>query len=242
MKRYSFILALVVAAVLSGCGGGVSPEVKLAAKGPNGAVATATDNMQVSPAGVTVYGKFKIEGVQLDLIDAGIADATKDAAASGYTVLPAGTFYDIFTPPYQCQPSPSQHVPSFLVHADNYDGSEFDQYNSKGAGVKDGVGVIYAAELVISIGTPGSQPPRGQMYVCPDASVLREAVRNGAEHMIIANNDNEYFWLTVYHGNGFYHHLLPKRAAPLSALPPSPAAAGSGNGNPAGVRAIEAVR
>lgn len=237
MKRYSFIFALAVAAILSGCSG-VPSNVKLASKAPNGWVITSSENMQVSPNGATVYGKFKIEGSQLDLIDGGIADATKDAAASGYTVLPAGTFYDIYTPPYQCQPSPVQRVPSFLVHADDYDGSEFDQYNSKGAGVKDGVGVIYAAELVINIGTPGSQPPRGQMYVCPDAAVLREAVRNGAEHMIIANNDNAYFWLTVYHGNGFYHHLLPKRAAPLSASPPSPA----GTGNIAGTIAIEAVR
>lgn len=164
--------------------------------------------------------------------------ASHDTAASGYTVLPAGTFYDIYTSPYPCQPSPVQRVPSFLVHGDTYDGSEFDQYNSEGAGVKDGIGVIFAAELVINIGTPNSQPPRGQMYVCPDASVLREAIRNGAEHMIIANNDNEYFWLTVYHGNGFYHPLLPKRSTPLSAMPPLLA----GNGDPAGAIAIEAVR
>ncbi|MCA1588846.1 MAG: hypothetical protein LC734_00355 [Acidobacteria bacterium] len=77
--------------------------------------------------------------------------------------------------------------------------------------MKDGRGVVFASEMVLSIGTPGSVPEIGQMYVCPDDSTLESAVRHGIEHIVIANNDPGYFTLTYHHANGLFHPLLPKR-------------------------------
>jgi len=206
------------------CGGaGIPGAVKLVAKGPNGAVLISQKVQQVTPKGLTVYGENAISQTQLAAADEGIDQLNEEAFADKFQETKPHTFYDVYTPPYQCQPSPIQRIPSFLVHADPYDGTEFDQYNSKGQGVKDGIGVIYAAEMVLSLGNPGANILRGQMYVCPDLPVFPEAVRNGAEHIHLANypyneknNTDEryrdnyaYYWCTQYHYT-ISHPLLPR--------------------------------
>ncbi len=204
------ILATILLAItFTACGDceNVSDAVCKASKA-GGGVILSTESSQVTPNGVKVRGNSSVSPSQLQLIDAGITGAVADARISGYARDLNYDHFAVYTPPYRCEPSPEQRVPSFLVRADSYDGSEFDQYNSKGVGVKDNIGVVYAAEMVLDLGTNGNE---AQMYVCPDASHLKDAVRHGAEHQIIASNDNDYFNLTWYHGDGFYHPLLPKR-------------------------------
>lgn len=214
-KLFLIIVAVAFAAGFKGCGGGFecpaghSDAVCEAARRGDG-VPTSRSFQQRTPSGAMVYGSAQVSTGQLALIDQGVNGAIADAG--DYTEALSPTLYDVFTPPYECIPSPEQQVPSFVLRADSYDGTEFDQFNENGPRVKDGIGVIFAAELVLSLGTPGSTTRRGQMYVCPDASVLKDAVRHGAEHIIIANNDNAYYEQTWWHGNGFYHPLLPKRA------------------------------
>lgn len=219
-----FALFCVVALTAFKCGGaGVPGAVKLAAKAPNGAVVISQKVQQVTPNGVTIYGEHAISQEQLAGADEGIDRLDVAAKKDGFNDVKPPTFYDIYIPPYACTPSPIQRIPSFLVHADPYDGTEFDQYNSKGVGVKDGIGVIYAAEMILSLGTPGGNILRGQMYVCPDLPVFPEAVRNGGEHIHLANfpyneknNTNEkyrdgyaYYWCTQYHY--IYSHPLLTR-------------------------------
>lgn len=222
MTRRTKILLLLTAlmAVASACGGcpdNVSSDICFAARST--AVQTSTEVQQITPNGTRVAGVFRLNNTQLTSVDSGLAGAFADARTSGYTMALDPGFYTISTPLSKCVPSPEQRVPSFYVRADSYDGTEFDQYNSKGKGIKDGTGVIFAAEMVLSLGTPGSTLNYGWMIACPDQNVIADAVRNGAEHIIIANNDSEYYGITWFHGYGFYHPLLPKREARSNPLP-----------------------
>src|SRR5438046_2013899 len=104
---------------------------------------------------------------QLDLVDAGLDDLMASAVEDGFndSAVKPHSFYEIFTPPYECVPSPEQRIPSFMVGGGTYyDGTEFDQYNTKGdvaryqdpdSGAwivhkKDGRSAVFAAEMVIS--------------------------------------------------------------------------------------------
>lgn len=214
-------------AVISACGGcpdNVSSEICFAARSTG--VPTSDAVQQITPNGTRVAGVFRLNDAQLASVDSGLTGAFNDARISGYNLALEPSFYYISTPLTKCVPSPEQHVPSFYVRADSYDSTEFDQYNSKGKGVKDGTGVIFAAEMVLSLGTPGSTLNYGWMIACPDQNVIADAVRNGAEHIIIANNDSEYYGITWFHGYGFYHPLLPKRDPP-GLLRPAPISQGS---------------
>lgn len=224
MKK--LILILAFAALAFKCEGpaNVPDDVKAAAR--SGGVATSDQVQQRTPAGTLVAGVAALNDRQLAAIDAGMSGAFADARSSGYALALDPAFYKISTPLSKCVLSPVDRVPSFYVRADAYDGTEFDQYNSKGSGVKDGTGVVMAAEMVLSLGTPGSTLEYGWMIACPDENVIAEAARNGAEHIIIANNDGEYYGITWFHGYGFYHPLLPKRDAPAAARP-APIAQGS---------------
>ena len=207
MKR---LIALILALLFAACGDckNVTDAVCDAYKN-GGAIRTSFEHNQTTPQGTAVHGFQSVSDNQLRIIDSGLTGAFNDARISGYSEALNYSRYDIFTAKY-CALSPEQQVPSFLVRADDYDGSEFDQYNSEGGRVRDGIGVVFAAEQVISLGSNGS---KGEMLVCPQESHLANAVRHGAEHIVIANNDPVYFDLTWYHGNGFYHPLLPKRDA-----------------------------
>lgn len=177
---------------------------------PQGSVATSDEKVQTTPKGARVLSKKGVSDKCLELVDLGLSDAFEAAVASGYTnqtPMEFG-FYDILIPNIDCVPSPEQKIPSFLIRADNYDGTEFDQHNPKGVGVKDGIGVTFCAEMVVSLGTPGSSLLRGQMVCCSDESVVRDATRNGAEHIIIAFNDTDYYWETQTHTTKG-HPLLP---------------------------------
>lgn len=218
--------------------------VEKAARNP-GSIIISTAVSQTTPKGARHYGKFRLSDRQLDLIDEGIDALFAAAAADGFRdeARKPYDWFEIYTPPYQCTPSPVSRTPSFLVGAGYYyDGTEYDQYNTKGrlpapqeirapdgSLVKiiiykeDGLSAVYAAEYVRSIGTPGSQPPLAQFYVCPDESVLKLNVQYGGDHAYLANysyseewrksapfDGYAYFNRSLYHGAGIGHPLLPR--------------------------------
>jgi hypothetical protein len=77
---------------------------------------------------------------------------------------------------HTCQPSPESHTPSFLLRADNYDGSIYDQDPSPG------IGRIYAAEYVIADGNVISN----EYVICQsdDEVYTKNVVRFGPEHIL----------------------------------------------------------
>lgn len=206
------------------------------AKQFGGGVAISTKEKQETKAGITTYGSIHLGDAQLAAIDQGFASRAALAVADGHTQALDPHFYDVYTPPYQCPLSPEQKIPSFLIRGDNpWDGSEYDQWNTKGklstpfrengilyTYVRDNVGIVFAAEYVINLGTEGSNINRGQMYVCPNLTpVLPEAVGNGFDHIVLANNGQtysdgfHYFWCSQYHGldslgHDLSHPLLPR--------------------------------
>lgn len=171
----------------------------------NGSVPTSDKFQRQTNTGARILAAKEITTSQIETVDADITAVIKDAIASGYANALDPNGYWIYFPANDCQLSPRDHVPSFEIRADNYDGSEFDQYNPKGQGVKDGIGVVFAAEMVLD----DVSPTHIAIVACPDTP---NAARNGIEHGIIAHNDPEYNNLTIYHGDGFYHPLLPKRS------------------------------
>lgn len=186
------------------------------------------------------FGKFPMSDEQLEAACAGIDDLHAAAREDGFkeTAVKPYWFYEIYTPPYVCIPSPEQRIPSFLVNGGTgYDGSEWDQHNSKGPlapqdvhidqrGLKqiykkDERSAVFAAEMILSIGTPGSTYQTGWMVVCPDLSVVRNAVRHGGDHIFLANfpyteewrnvepyDEYVWFWASLIHGPP--HPLIPR--------------------------------
>lgn len=218
--------------------------IKAAAKFPPGAVPTSSEVQQVSPDGLRHHGYKAMTDAQLRLADRGVAELNEAAKADGFRPeanKPANGFL-ISTPPLPCAPSPVSRTPSFVVNGGVfYDGTIYDQYNTKGKYPTpivrqsdgellyykpDNVSVIFAAEMVLGF---GNDPPRDAfvwLYVCPDNSVIANAVKHGGEHAFLATFPyiekhrergpyDGYAWFnaTVYHGPG--HPLLPRPASAL---------------------------
>lgn len=163
------------------------------------------DKRQLTPQGILVYSVKGLSDQQLDLIDKGATKAFEDAAESGYKSFLRHQLYTVYIPRAACSPAPLSGIPAFLVRADVYDGTDLDQLNPLGTGIKDGIGVIYAAEMVLNFG-----PVRGELVVCADTAILENAVRFGVEHIVIARNDLKYFLETRFHADAS-HPLLPKK-------------------------------
>lgn len=214
---YKFLIIFIFAVFSLACGGGGNSQ-KITdvdwSHVPQGAVKESKECSQATPLGAKVFSKNCTSDEFLRLADEGISDALRDAAVSGYTSdarSNVNSFYEVYIPVSPCVRGDSGGV-GFAIRADVYDGTDYDKYNPKGVKVKDGIGVILAAEMVRSVGTPPSRPPIGQLFACEDLSQAKEAVRNGVEHIKTANEDSDYFNATWYHGNGVGHPFLPKRA------------------------------
>lgn len=185
-------------------------------------VTTSRDVSQKTPKGAIVYSKSGVTTNDLADVDAGLDKAFADGILSGW--VDNGTaynysLYNIYIPVEPCIPSPKWGTPTFKLRADNYDGTIYDQYNSKGElpkeqqteyikYVRDGVGIILAAELVLQFGTTGDKPTPASFIVCQ--GVLKDGSRYGAEHNIIRQYDPVYFQQTQTHTT-IPHPLLPKR-------------------------------
>ena len=164
-------------------------------------VALSSKVVQSTPKGAQVHSETGVTEEQLVAIDKGLTTAFTNGRASGWEDNGKAfnySLYKIMIPTNPCTLSPESSTPSFLVRGDNYDGSVYDQYNSKGElpkseqngfdkYVKDGVGMLYASEMVISMNAFDSSPPTYSSFVvCPDMSVLSNGVNYGAEHAIIS--------------------------------------------------------
>lgn len=199
--------------------------VEEAARQQNGYVALTTKVVQTTDDGATVYSHSGLNIRQLSLIDAAITelylDTLEDGFKSGKTVL--ANEVEVYTPPYICPLSPEGRIPSFLVNSGkSYDGSQYDQYNPKGYGVKDGMSVIYAAEQVLSYGGGLSKT---KIYICPDEGTIKEATKHGLEHVFLKRypyteenratfpyDGSTYFNCSVNHSSGIIiHPLLPRK-------------------------------
>jgi hypothetical protein len=209
-KLHPYIFAVCVL-LLAACPFGrdkVEDAIEKAAKNP-GQVLLSYEVRQTTPKGAVHIGKYPLSDRQLRLIDEGIAELFASAAEDGFNekAVKPSSWFQVFTPPYQCRPSPVTRTPGFLVGAGwIYDGTDYDQYNTKGrlprpvevrdangnliktlVYKEDGYSAVFASEFVISIGTPESSPPAAQFYVCPDEPVLKAAVRHGGDHAFAGN-------------------------------------------------------
>lgn len=163
-------------------------------------------NTNKTALGIEVLSNGATQDV-FDAIDRGWTQVKADAIASGYTEHLDPTLYRVYVHP-TCVPSPEQQIPSFLIRADNYDGTDFDQFNPQGKGVKDGKGMVYAAELVANNGVqPFSNEP-ASIVICP--GVAENAARYGFEHILALYNDDTYYNATATHANGAGHPILPQ--------------------------------
>jgi hypothetical protein len=231
MNKTLLIITLVLsfAALAKDCKdgntGNIPDAIKAAAKYPPGSVPLHYDNNQTTPKGARVRGKNALSPQQLALVDAGIDALMAAKTADGFLdkASKPHSFFEIFTPPLPCIPSPETRTPSFVINGgQGYDGTIYDYYNPKGQGVPDGISVIFAAEMVLSLGTPRSVPNWGRMYVCPDAAVLANGVRHGGDHIFLANfpytadwhqtgrDGYSYFNRSINHSGGIGHPLLPR--------------------------------
>lgn len=192
------ILTLITIALLYSCGN--NPPGNAPASVTE--VHTTRSVTQKTASDVAVVSKAGVSAEVLNGVEQGWQQAKADAKASGYTRKLDGSDYTVLIPDEPCQPSPEQQIPSFKVRADNYDGSQYDLNNPLGQGVKDGVGIIWAAEMVAGYGETG----RAEGYVCPD--LAENGTDYFAEHVLVKWNDLAYFDLTATHTTGG-HPILP---------------------------------
>jgi hypothetical protein len=232
-----------------GSGGGgtsasVPPAVKRVWEASSKSVPAADDVQQRTGQGVTIYSRAGLTPQHLTDADAALDELFKDveAAYPGQTLPIALGFgnYDIYEPDHDCILSPESRTPSFYVRDGRlqYDGGIYDQYNSRGPGVKDGASVVLAPERVWGMTTTGSTTegsptPRAKFLICPDLSVWRNGVRFGAEHNVgetacsrqidgsPANVLCQLAYANQTHTTGG-HPFIPSRAAGLKALTRTP--------------------
>lgn len=176
---------------------------------PSNGVELSTRFKQTTPKGATVFSHNGVAQAKLVEVDNQLDEVFIDARKSNFTRCLVHSFYEIYVPFVPCRPSPVQGIPSFEVNAPNYDGTEYD------IDPRPGHGKIFAAEMIISLGTPTSDTQIGRMIVCE--GVFSDGVRNGAAHILCANNpdprfpDDEYwyYWLTETHSI-YPHPILPR--------------------------------
>lgn len=262
MKKILLILAVTL---FLACGDGgtndggniyytdIPDAVKKVSKYNVGVVKISESVKQTTPLGITHNGFKNLNSTQLSTMDSALTDLETDVIQDGFK---QGKFkphsqYIVYTPEYECIPSPIERVPAFLINTGaEYDGSDFDQYYPDGRyrtpvavrdangnitkylySVPDGVGVVFAPEMVLSSGNYGGV--KAAMYVCSELSILKTAVKHGGDHIhafnYAYNEDNRdmppydgwtYVNCSTYHTTGVYHPLFPRldRCVSSSAL------------------------
>jgi len=149
--------------------------------------------------GVLVASRSGVSAELKQAIDYELTRLFADVSPLGYSQKMTHAEYVVYVLP-NCVLSPVSQTRGFLIRADSYDGTIFDQ------DPKPGVGRIYAAEYVIF---DGNRPSTS--YVVCDAPTadadFRNAVRFGPEHILAFNNDRNYYEATKFHGSGINHPL-----------------------------------
>lgn len=101
-----------------------------------------------------------------------------------------------------CVLSPENKTPSFLIRADSYDGTQYDQDSTPG------IGKIYAAEYVIQ----ENDNLTNSWIICQstDETYVKNASRYGYEHKFLYDYYPDEYDATVLHINNS-HPLIPHR-------------------------------
>ena len=168
---------------------------------PEPIVKVYADVQERTPRGVLIASQTGVSDVFKSVVDEELERLFADAGALNYVSTVNHSDYVLYAVP-NCQLSPVSRTRSFLIRADVYDGTIYDQ------DPKAGVGRIYAAELVAGDGRGGIADA---YVVCDTPTVdqdLRDAIRFGPEHIILKRNNEGEFWRTWYHGNGIAHPLI----------------------------------
>lgn len=158
-----------------------------------------SDVIQTTPLGAMVASKTGVSDEVIRIIDRELSELFLDAAALNWTNWMEHNKYIIYVL-HTCVPSPVDHVLSFKVRADNYDGTVYD------VDPRTGIGYVYAAERVLLVG----EVPTGEYIVCNDLSVLPNSVRFGPEHILAYYNDRSYYEETKTH-TSVGHPIVPRR-------------------------------
>ncbi len=196
------ILIYTIAFVLSAfsCGKGSDQSCKDKAKNtPNLQVYSNTG--QTTSHGVKVYSQSGVSTGFLEAVDNSAVELFADARAIGYTNALDYGLYIIYVQP-NCTASPENQTPSFLVRADNYDGTIYDQE------ICPNIGMVLAAEMVIKDGNAVSN----EYVICnsTDMNYVKNAARFGLEHILIKRNDEGYYIQTETHTTSG-HPLIAQR-------------------------------
>ena len=161
-----------------------------------------------TPNGVLIASKRGESSEFKDTVDSSLNDLFADASALGYSNALNFSDYIVYVLD-DCTPSPEQHIPSFRLRADEYDGTIFDQDS------RPGIGYILASEFVIKDGNA----PTTEYVICNDLANARNNARYGPEHIILSRNNLQEYQRTEFHGNGVYHPIVASRN---NALRPEP--------------------
>jgi hypothetical protein len=152
-----------------------------------------------TPLGVKVLSVNPLHPELIPAIDGSLTELFAMCRRRGYTQKLNHDDYKIYViPPEREYDSLGNYVPNFKLRADEYDGTVFDQNPTPG------IGEVYAAEYVA---------PDFSCYVIAEytrdfETTARDAVRYGAEHIILKFNDEAEFNRTAFHGNGIGHPII----------------------------------
>lgn len=146
-----------------------------------------------TPKGVKVFSQGEISDAHLSEIDAALTRLFEIARRRGYQNRLNFGDYTIFIPNPQLY---RNGVPCFKIRLDEYDGTEFDQ------NPMSGIGEVFAPEYVL--------PDFSGFVVAytDDMELLRTCVHNGAEHIILFENDRALYDQTAVHSNDNGHPIL----------------------------------
>lgn len=186
-------LIFILFAFLSACGGNDSFNDPL--------LKVYSDVQERTRGGALIASQSGVSSELKGAIDEELLRLFRDARTRNYQNDISPADYTIYVLP-DCTLSPESGSRSFLIRADSYDGTEFDQ------DTRPGIGKIFAAELVI---TDGFGNLTNSYVVCnaPSADAeFRNAVRYGAEHIVLKRNDEAEYERTKFHGFGISSHPL----------------------------------
>lgn len=197
--NYKLLILVIGIAILSSCawlkGGNRNDDI------PD-IVVYSNVQQRRTPNSPMVASKDGVSDEYLRWIDESMQNLSLDIVAQNrqHNINPKDmVIYALHT----CVLSPELRTPSFLIRADSYDGTEYDQDS------RPGIGKIYAAEYVITYGDMLSN----SWIICQsnDENYVKNAARYGYEHKFLYDFYRDEHEATKFHQSGNGHPLIPNR-------------------------------